>query len=316
MLALILFQVVEWAAVFAWTQNPWALAAMICGVGTLVWCNVFLREPSWRDDDDTQHPDTAMLKELQTTRDVVILALGRFAEFRDLETGRHLARISRYVELLARKLRDADPAAHAHLTDDWIHDLGLAASLHDIGKVGIPDQILHKPGQLTAEERALIEDHSVIGGECLHEMEAQLGSSRLLSLAREIAYSHHEWWNGRGYPFKLEGPAIPLSARIVALADVYDALTTSRTYKSAAPHEQARTIIINGKGSQFDPALVDAFVACEARFKQVAVELSHNDLEKYENPPEAEPSASTPSASHSATPDPVEISQCPSQQPD
>ncbi len=219
--------------------------------------------------------------DLIRARDAVIVGLAKLAEFRDADTGQHLDRIGRYVEILAKGLRSREPQRYGQLTDAWIHNLVVGSALHDIGKVGIPDRVLGKPGALTPEERSLIEDHPIIGGECIQAMEQELGDSSFLTLAREIAYSHHEWWDGTGYPFRLEGPAIPLSARIVALADVYDALTTQRPYKPGLAHERCREVILSGAGTQFDPEMVTEFLAQEDAFQRTASEMQRNDLEAH-----------------------------------
>ena len=168
------------------------------------------------------------------------------------------------------------------IADAWIHDLVIASGLHDIGKVGVPETLLYKAGRLTSQERVMIEDHPIIGGECLQLMEREFGNSRLLTMAREIAYCHHEWWDGTGYPFRLEGQAIPLTARVVALADVYDALTTDRPYKKAIAHDTVREMITAGTGRQFDPFVIGAFLLREQEFQRVAQQMSRNDLEQHD----------------------------------
>jgi putative two-component system response regulator len=203
---------------------------------------------------------------LLRTRDAVIFGLAKLAEFRDDDTGGHLERIRSYVELLARQLARKS----GRLDEAQVAMLGLTSSLHDIGKVGIPDAVLLKPGELLPHERAIIERHPLIGGDCLMAIKEHLGEDDFLETACEIAFAHHERWDGAGYPFGLRGEQIPLSARIVALADTYDALTMPRVYKDALPHEAARGIIIDGAATQFDPRVVEAFVAVEAQFKAVA----------------------------------------------
>lgn len=199
---------------------------------------------------------------LTKTRDAVIFGLAKLAESRDNDTGEHLDRIREYVTILARRL-----AAVVPLDEGVIHDIGLASSLHDIGKVGVPDQILLKPGRLTPEERKVIEIHPLVGQECLEAMEQRLGKDNFLSLATEICAYHHEKWDGTGYPYGLKGTDIPLSARIVALADVYDALRSRRPYKEPMPHTKARSIIVEGRGTHFDPQVVDAFLMGGAEFE-------------------------------------------------
>jgi len=219
-------------------------------------------------DNLRQHHD-----ELQQTRDVSILALASLAETRDNETGAHILRTQRYVKALAVHLQYQQDFKEV-LSDEAIDLLYKSAPLHDVGKVGIPDNILLKPGKLTAAEFEIMKQHAQLGADALLVAESQLGSNSFLRLAREIAASHHEKWDGSGYPNALSGDAIPLSARLMALADVYDALISKRVYKTAFSHDKARRIILEGEGSHFDPRLVAAFLACEQEFKNIAGEFS------------------------------------------
>jgi response regulator RpfG family c-di-GMP phosphodiesterase len=216
-------------------------------------------------------------RDLMATRDAVIFGLAKLSESRDSQTGQHLLRIRRYVDMLARQLREDHPELRDLISDEWISDLGLSAALHDIGKVGVPDSILLKPGRLTPDEFEQIKRHTTIGGDCLYEIEKRLCESNFLMLGREIAYAHHEWWNGEGYPMALSGSDIPLSARIVAIADVYDALTTNRPYKPALPHPDAVRLIKNRYGTQFEPAMVDAFMKVEREFDRLRRELASDE---------------------------------------
>jgi HD-GYP domain-containing protein (c-di-GMP phosphodiesterase class II) len=159
---------------------------------------------------------------------------------------------------------------HDEIDDEYIHNLGIASSLHDIGKVGIPDSILLKPGKLTSLERSIMEKHTTIGGECLEAIGSKLGENDFLLMAREVAYWHHEQWDGGGYPHKLVEDEIPISARIVAVADVYDALTSRRPYKRGMSHTESRSIILSGSGQKFDPEIVSAFLRHEDEFKKIA----------------------------------------------
>ncbi|MGK4473722.1 HD-GYP domain-containing protein [Aeromonas molluscorum] len=212
--------------------------------------------------------------ELHLTRDVAILGLASLAETRDNETGAHIIRTQYYVKALAEYLDRTDPARY-RLDEVTIELLFKSAPLHDVGKVGIPDAILLKAGKLTDEEFVIMKRHSQIGADALASAEAQLGSNSFLRLAREIALTHHEKWDGSGYPNGLAGEAIPLSGRLMAVADVYDALISKRVYKPAFSHEEAAQIIVKGRGSHFDPCVVDAFLACEDTFRQIAIE--HRD---------------------------------------
>ncbi len=217
---------------------------------------------------------------LRRTRDSVIFGLAKLAESRDTDTGEHLDRIRLYVTILAGQLSKTNP----EIDNNYIENLSIASSLHDIGKVGIPDQILLKPGHFSPEEREVMKKHAAIGGECLEAISGHLGEDDFLQLARDIAYFHHEKWDGSGYPYGVEGKAIPIAARIVALADVYDALRSRRPYKDPMPHEKAKYIIQQGRGSHFEPAIVDAFVQCESYFIEVSERYNHIDPSKASQP--------------------------------
>ncbi|MEM7454196.1 MAG: HD domain-containing phosphohydrolase [Planctomycetota bacterium] len=210
----------------------------------------------------------ARTREIRRTQSAIIFGLAKLAESRDNDTGDHLERISRYVSILASDLR----GKYDEIDERYVSDLELASSLHDIGKVGIPDSILLKPGRLTTAERDVMEFHTVIGGECLEAIEQRLGENGFMQLAREVAYHHHERWDGTGYPHGLSEEAIPLAARIVAVADVYDALTSKRPYKRAMSHMESRGIIVSGSGQHFDPEVVDAFLRHEDEFLEISVE--------------------------------------------
>ena len=205
--------------------------------------------------------------------DATVFGLARLAESRDPETGEHLERVSAYCRLLADELR-ARGKHPEEIDDEFIDNICRCSPLHDIGKVGIPDVILNKPGKLTPEEFEIMKTHAPIGGDTLRDIEERLhwGQSTFLTIGRQIAYSHHEKWNGAGYPAGLAATDIPLAARIMALADVYDALTSKRCYKSAFPPEKAHSIIVEEKGRHFDPDMVEAFLAVEGDFIKVMLE--------------------------------------------
>ena len=207
-------------------------------------------------------------------RDAIIMAMASLAETRDNETGNHIRRTQWYVRLLAEEL-SRRPQYAAALTPERINLLYKSAPLHDIGKVGVPDRILLKPGKLTEEEFVEMKRHAEYGRDAIITAEQCLDEAdTFLDLAKEIAYGHHEKWNGSGYPQGLSGEDIPLAARLMALADVYDALISKRVYKSAFSHEQARSIIIEGRGTHFDPAIVDAFLAVEEDVLRIARRLA------------------------------------------
>lgn len=212
-------------------------------------------------------------EELGQLRDITILALASLAETRDNETGAHLRRTQQYVRVLAEQLKDHDRFKSV-LDSSMIDLLYKTAPLHDAGKVGIPDAILLKPGPLSDEEFSIMKQHPLIGVEALRSAQAELGENSFLSVASEIMKTHHEKWDGSGYPDGLKGEEIPISGRLMALADVYDALTSERVYKAAFSHEKARDIIVDGKGKHFDPDVVDAFLKLEDRFQQIAIQFS------------------------------------------
>ncbi len=201
------------------------------------------------------------MAENDLTQQISIRALAHLAEIRDPETGNHLRRTQGYVHRLALGLQWSSRFSDI-MTDRYIDLLSRSAPLHDIGKVGIPDYILLKPGKLTPEEWAVMQTHSKMGSDAIERAENDVKTPLpFLSVAKEIAHWHHEKWDGTGYPDGLAGEAIPLSARIMALADVFDALTSVRAYKAAMSYEAARDIIIAGSGKHFDPDLVEVFIA-------------------------------------------------------
>jgi PAS domain S-box-containing protein len=209
-----------------------------------------------------------LLLRVRNTQEAAIFCLAKLAECRDEETGSHLVRLQAYCRALCEGLA-ARPKFADVLTAEYIDDLVRSSLLHDIGKVGIPDDILLSVQSYRPEDRVRMQQHTLIGGQALEEAVERLGEKSFLSLGMEVAYHHHERWDGRGYPFGLKGEEIPLSARVVALADVYDALTTKRRYKEAFSHEKAAAIIIAERGLQFDPELVDAFADVQDRFRDI-----------------------------------------------
>ena len=222
--------------------------------------------------------------EVKTTRDVAIVSLSALAESRDNETGAHILRTQEYVRALAVHLSQFNHYKDL-LTDNYIELLYKSAPLHDVGKVGIPDNILLKPGKLTNEEFEVMKGHPEIGAKALSMAEGQLGSNSFLQLAKEISLTHHEKWDGSGYPNHLKEQEIPLSGRLMALADVYDALISERVYKKAFSHDKAKSIILQGKGNHFDPQVVEAFLAIEQQFITIAdkyrsMEAKENALEE------------------------------------
>ena len=212
-------------------------------------------------------------KEIVAIQDVAVFTLAKVAESRDNETGQHISRMREYSQCMAYELANSGP--YAHLIDEqFLADLYRSSPLHDIGKVGIADAILLKPGRLTKEEFEIMKTHTVIGANILDEAVQQLKGGGFLSMAARIARSHHEWWNGNGYPDGIHGIEIPLPARIVAVADVYDALTSERPYKEAWTPELAKETIDEAIGTQFDPEIVRVFDNCFDRILEIQAELS------------------------------------------
>jgi putative two-component system response regulator len=217
--------------------------------------------------------------EVMMTQAVMIESLATLAEFRDPETGGHIKRTQNYVKALAVYLKD-HPRFRESLDRGTIDLLYLSAPLHDVGKVGVRDNILLKAGRLDDAEFAEMKKHTLLGEEALRKTEQKMGKSTFLRLAREIAGSHQEKWDGSGYPRGLKGEAIPVSGRLMALADVYDALISKRAYKASMPHEKAVAIIREGRGTHFDPDVVDAFLALEGTFRNIALTFADSDGER------------------------------------
>jgi putative two-component system response regulator len=216
-------------------------------------------------------------REVAAIQDVTILAMASLAETRDSDTGNHIRRTQYYVRALAEKLRD-HPRFASYLDDGVIDMLFKSAPLHDIGKVGIPDKILLKPGRFEPAEFEIMKTHTTLGRDAIEHAEKSLGTPvAFLSMAKEIAYAHQEKWDGSGYPLGIGGDDIPVSARLMAVADVYDALISRRVYKEGMDHGKAVRIIGEGAGSHFDPDIVEAFLALEDEFKAIAARFADSD---------------------------------------
>lgn len=210
------------------------------------------------------------VQEVAALQDVTIHAMASLAETRDSETGNHIRRTSHYLKALAEQVRHL-PRFRDFLTDKTIELLFKTAPLHDIGKVGIPDHILLKPGRFEPHEMAIMKTHTTLGRDAILAAERELGIEvDFLKYAKEIAYSHHEKWDGTGYPLGLAGEQIPISARLMALADVYDALISCRIYKDGMRHEDAVKIIAEGRGTHFDADIVDAFLRIQHQFQAIS----------------------------------------------
>lgn len=218
-------------------------------------------------------------QEVSALQDVTIYTMASLAETRDSETGNHIRRTSHYVKTLAQALSQ-HPRFGYFLTEQNIELLFKSAPLHDIGKVGIPDHILLKPGRFVPEEFEIMKTHTTLGRDAIMAAERDLGIKvEFLRFAKEIAYSHQEKWDGSGYPEGLVGEAIPVSARLMAVADVYDALISRRVYKEGMSHQEAVAIIVAGRGQHFDPDIVDAFLKLQTEFQEIALRYCDNDID-------------------------------------
>lgn len=259
-----------WSSVFG-------LVTAATAQGALLWTGLRrLQSISEKRKADAEARAEKGRADLQCTQQAVMFGLAHLAECRDPATGQHLRRMKH----LARELAEAvhlHPKFQAAVNLEFLKQIEISAMLHDIGKVGIADDILLKPGKLTPDERREIEQHPLISSQCLRRIEEKLGPANFLEMAHEIALYHHERWDGRGYPFGRRGDAIPLSARIVAIADVYDALVSERVYKPAFPHEKCVAMIREGAGTQFDPDLVEIFLSIESRFADVSRRICKQD---------------------------------------
>ncbi|MBI3228914.1 MAG: two-component system response regulator [Burkholderiales bacterium] len=224
-----------------------------------------------------EHEIEKRTREVMALQDVTIHTMASLAETRDSDTGNHIRRTSNYVKVLAEKLR-FHPRFGYFLDDKTIELLFKSAPLHDIGKVGIPDRILLKPGKFEPHEFEIMKTHTTLGRDAIMAAERDLGIEvDFLKFAKEIAYSHQEKWDGSGYPLGLKGDDIPISARLMAVADVYDALISRRVYKEGMTHSQAVDIISKGRGQHFDPDIVDAFLGLQTEFQQIAMKYADSD---------------------------------------
>ena len=218
-------------------------------------------------------------RQIASLQEVTILALASLAETRDADTGNHLKRTQQYVELLCNYL-SLQPRFEPYLSAERIRLVAMCAPLHDIGKVGVPDRILLNPGHYKPEEFEIMKTHPQLGLDAIAKAQASVeNQDELFEVAKEIVYSHHEKWDGSGYPQGLRGDAIPLPARVMALADVYDALICRRVYKPDMAHEQALQIIVEGRGKHFDPDVVDAFVALGDEFQAIAIRFADTEAD-------------------------------------
>lgn len=224
------------------------------------------REAVYQHELETRVRD--QVREISSAQLAAIFAMSKLAESRDNETGAHLERMREYCKLLAAKMAHLEKYQRV-IDEDFIEGIYAASPLHDIGKVGIPDNILLKAGKLDLAEWEIMKTHAIIGGATLRAVDEQHPGNMLIRMGIDIAEGHHEKWDGSGYPHGLSGESIPIAARILALGDVYDALTSKRCYKQAFSHEDARLIIVQGSGHHFDPEVVEAFLSIESDFIRV-----------------------------------------------
>jgi len=223
-----------------------------------------------RHRDHLEEMVEARTHELRLTQEVTIECMASLAEYRDPETGGHIRRTQHYVQLLARLLQN-HPKFSDYLTDETIRLLYQSAPLHDIGKIGVPDAVLLKPGKLSDSEFEIMKRHAEFGRDALDASAKRLGDNSFLRTAKEIAATHQEKWDGSGYPAGLKGEEIPIAGRLMAIADVYDALISRRVYKAPIPHEEAIEIIRTGRGQHFDPDMADVFIDHADEFREIAL---------------------------------------------
>jgi len=226
-----------------------------------------------RENDRLEEAVCQRTEEISLTQDVAIYCLTSLVETRDNETGNHIRRTQNYVKALAEHLK-YHPRFTDELSDDAIRLMYKSAPLHDIGKVGVPDRILQKPARLDPEEWEIMKRHAEYGERAISQSEEKFGTNTFLRYARDIVSTHHEKWDGSGYPRGLKGEAIPLCGRLMALADVYDALISERVYKPRFSHHKAVAIIVEGRGTHFDPDIVDAFLALQEEFHHIATRFA------------------------------------------
>jgi putative two-component system response regulator len=229
----------------------------------------FLTKPALNEELQLRIQSGIRLLRLES-HDELILSMAKLAEYRSEETGYHLERVQRYSWLLAKDIAENCPKFEMSMS--FAEEISQVTPLHDIGKVATPDHILHKPGKLTESEFEVMKDHAAIGGKMLLDIHAKTGS-HYLKTASDVAMYHHEKYNGRGYPEGLKGDEIPVSARIMALADIYDAMTSKRCYKDEFSHEKVKTIIVEERGKHLDPDVVDSFLRLETQWLAIKAQF-------------------------------------------
>ena len=287
------YSVAEVDAQVATLTHSFPMAAVVTLLWTCALLGITVYMIVTRFCDRIQHQrerfETESLQRMESLvrmRDAIVFGLAKLAESRDPDTGDHLERMSIYATTLASVLRHDPDYSHV-VTPAFVRLIGISSALHDIGKVGIEDAVLLKPGPLDEQERTRMQEHTEIGSNCLLQIEQRLGSSNFLQMAREITQAHHERWDGSGYPRGLSGTEIPLAARIVAIADVYDALSSKRVYKQPYSHDHCVKIIINGAGMAFDPQLVQIWMTVEGRFRDISRQYWSDQTETDEDDPKS-----------------------------
>jgi putative two-component system response regulator len=218
-------------------------------------------------------------REIALTQEATLETIANLAEYRDPETGGHINRTKGYIQVLAERLKEY-PKYKDVINDTIIRSYYKACPLHDIGKIGIRDEVLLKPGKLTPSEFEEMKLHTTIGYETLKMAANQLGENSFLTYAMEFALHHHEKWDGTGYPDGLKGDEIPISCRLMAIADVYDALISKRIYKPAFSHNKSVSIILEGNGTHFDPALIEIFKEVNGEFRKIAIQFADSEEER------------------------------------
>ncbi len=224
-------------------------------------------------------PEDFDVSEIPHARQVLVLALATLAEQREADSESHILRVQSYVLNLAQAL-STHPKFSELLTPAFVETMCLSVPLYDMGSIGVPDRILLKPGRLTADELAIMRTHPAIGHAAIERAEKTLGRvSPRLAIAKDMVLCHQEKWDGSGYPRALAGTDIPVSARILAIGDVYDALITSKVYKDGVPHDKAVQIIFSERGAHFDPDMVDAFIEIQDTFDAIAKRFADTDAD-------------------------------------
>lgn len=254
-----------------YVAKPLSVAEVLARVHTHLKIHQLQRELE-RHNRELEDRVAEQVREISEAHVATITALAKLSESRDDDTGKHIERVQAYCRILALKMSEFE-LYRGIITEDFVHNIYFAAPLHDIGKVGIVDSILLKPGRLTPEEFEIMKTHTVIGMRTLEVVRERYPKNSLLTMGIAIAHHHHERWDGNGYPDRLKGEAIPLEARIMAVSDVYDALRSKRVYKDAFSHEKSCQILVEGRGTQFAPDVLDAFVAVEDRFDQLRIQM-------------------------------------------